>query len=51
MFPQYVQLVELEPLYKEVDSELWQADPMESAAFASLGDLRVVRSVRQNGTD
>ncbi|BBN04787.1 hypothetical protein MPTK1_3g07620 [Marchantia polymorpha subsp. ruderalis] len=39
-----VDLVELEPLYKEVDCEEWRADPMEGPAFASMPTLRILRS-------
>ncbi|KAG6543401.1 hypothetical protein Mapa_015317 [Marchantia paleacea] len=39
-----VDLVELEPLYKEPDSEEWRADPMEGPAFASMPGLRILRS-------
>uniref|UniRef100_A0A7I4CB40 J domain-containing protein n=1 Tax=Physcomitrium patens TaxID=3218 RepID=A0A7I4CB40_PHYPA len=39
-------LVEIEPLYREPNSSVWRADPMEGAAFASLPDLRILRTVR-----
>ena len=43
---QNLTLVEIEPLYMETEeSDRWQADPMEGAAFASLPDLRILRSV------
>jgi hypothetical protein len=42
---QNLTLVEIEPLYREPDSNVWRADPMEGAAFASLPDLRIVRTV------
>ncbi|KAL2635635.1 hypothetical protein R1flu_007114 [Riccia fluitans] len=39
-----VDLVEIEPLFKEPDSEEWRADPMEGPAFASMATLRILRS-------
>lgn len=43
---QNLTLVEIEPLYREPNSSVWRADPMEGAAFASLPDLRILRTVR-----
>lgn len=42
---QNLTLVEIEPLYREPDSNVWRADPMEGAAFASLPLLRILRTV------
>eukprot|EP00271_Cylindrocystis_brebissonii_P017649 TRINITY_DN4658_c2_g2_i3.p1 TRINITY_DN4658_c2_g2~~TRINITY_DN4658_c2_g2_i3.p1 ORF type:complete len:357 (-),score=50.70 TRINITY_DN4658_c2_g2_i3:172-1242(-) len=39
-----LELVELEPLYKEEGEREWKADPLESAAFASISQLRIIRS-------
>ncbi|KAG0555779.1 hypothetical protein KC19_11G002400 [Ceratodon purpureus] len=44
-------LVEIEPLYREPDSNVWRADPMEGAAFASLPDLRILRTEFNRVTD
>ncbi|CAI5502385.1 unnamed protein product [Closterium sp. Naga37s-1] len=38
-------LVEIEPLFQEAGENVWQTDALESAAFASLPDLRVLRTV------
>ena len=37
--------MEIEPLLLEGPGDLWVADPLESAAFARLEALRVLRSV------
>eukprot|EP00897_Mesotaenium_endlicherianum_P003031 jgi/Mesen1/2756/ME000017S02127 len=42
--PESLELVELEVLFCEEGSTEWRTDPLESAAFARLSDLRVIRS-------
>lgn len=42
---QNLELVEIEPLFKEPESQAWRPDPMEGAAFSSLHDLRVLHAV------
>ncbi|CAI7872034.1 unnamed protein product [Closterium sp. NIES-54] len=43
--PENLGLVEIEPLFQEAGEDVWQTDALESAAFASLPDLRVLRTV------
>ncbi|CAM6020680.1 unnamed protein product [Sphagnum balticum] len=42
--PENLELVEIEPLFKEPESQAWRPDPMEGAAFSSLHDLRVLHA-------
>ncbi|CAI5490286.1 unnamed protein product, partial [Closterium sp. Naga37s-1] len=42
--PENLGLVEIEPLFQEAGEDVWQTDALESAAFASLPDLRVLRT-------
>jgi curved DNA-binding protein CbpA len=44
-------LVEIEPLYREPESSVWRADPMEGPAFASLPNLRILRTEFNRVTD
>ncbi|GJP37929.1 hypothetical protein CLOM_g22378 [Closterium sp. NIES-68] len=49
--PENLGLVEIEPLFQESGEDVWQTDGLESAAFASLADLRVLRTEFDRRTD
>ncbi|CAI5476475.1 unnamed protein product [Closterium sp. Yama58-4] len=49
--PENLGLVEIEPLFQEAGDDVWQTDALESAAFAYLADLRVLRTEFDKRTD
>ncbi|CAI5472134.1 unnamed protein product, partial [Closterium sp. Yama58-4] len=49
--PENLGLVEIEPLFQEAGEDVWQTDALESAAFAYLADLRVLRTEFDKRTD
>lgn len=49
--PEYLEMVELEPLYCEEGSQDWHPDPLESVAFAAMSQLKVIKVEFDRPTD